>query len=214
MKTIIAPSILSADFGHLNEEIVAAAKASADWIHLDIMDGHFVPTITFGPGVVAAARKVTTLPLDAHLMVTNPEDQIEPLAKAGADIITIHVEATSHLHRLLQRIHELGKKAGVALNPATAISTLENIISDVEMVLLMTVNPGWGGQKYIETMDSKIKSVAELIKATGKKIDLQVDGGINNETTKRVKALGANVLVSGSYIFESNDYKQRIDSLR
>ena len=214
MKTIIAPSILSADFGRLNEEIKQVTEAGANWIHLDIMDGHFVPSMTFGPGVVAIARKATTLPLDVHLMINNPENQLEDFSKAGADIITVHVEATSHLNRLVQKIHELEKKAGVALNPATSTSTLENIIDDIEMILLMTVNPGWGGQKYIESMDQKIRKVADMIRKSGKDIYLQVDGGINAETAKRVTALGANVLVAGSYIFGQNDYKQQIACLK
>lgn len=213
MKTIIAPSLLSADFGHLDKEIQKVVTGGADWIHVDVMDGQFVPPITFGPIVVAASREATTLPLDVHLMVATPENQIASFAKAGADIITVHVEATAHLHRLVQTIHELGKKAGVALNPATPITTLGNIIDDIEMVLLMTVNPGWGGQKYIETMDSKIKETAKLIRDSGKSIYLEVDGGINAETAKRVKNLGANVLVAGSYIFGQKDYKQQIASL-
>lgn len=214
MKPIVAPSVLAAQWGKLNEEITAVSKAGADWIHLDVMDGNFVPPITFGQQMVQVIRKTTSLPLDVHLMIEHPERQIESFAKAGADIITIHYEACPHLHRVIQQIHELGKKAGVALNPATSVGLLEPIIADVDLVLIMSVNPGWGGQQFIPSSTERIRQAAKLIKDSKKAIDLEVDGGINEQTGKDILAAGANALVAGTFIFGQADYTNPIDALK
>ena len=213
--TIIAPSILASDWGHLDEEVKAVTSAGADFIHLDVMDGCFVPPITFGPDFVAAAKRATDLPLDVHLMISSPERQLDAFAKAGASILTVHVEACPHLHRTIQRIHELGMKAGVALNPATSLSTIEGVLGDIDLLLVMTVNPGWGGQSYIESSDKKVRDAAALIKAAKRKIHLEVDGGITDQTAKRCIEAGADVLVAGSYIFkQKGKYKEPIAALR
>lgn len=213
--TIVAPSILASDWGHLQEEVKAVTSAGADFIHLDVMDGHFVPPITFGPDFVAAAKRATEIPLDVHLMISSPERQLEAFAKAGASILTVHVEASPHLHRTVQRIHELGMKAGVALNPATSLGTIEGVLGDIDLLLVMTVNPGWGGQAYIESSDKKVRDAAALIKASNRKIHLEVDGGITDQTAKRCIEAGADVLVSGSYIFkQKGKYKDAIAALR
>lgn len=211
--TIIAPSLLSADFVHLADDIAKVEAAGADWLHLDIMDGHFVPNLTFGPPIVAAIRKVTKLPLDVHLMVTNPAELIEPFAAAGADWLTVHVETEPHLHRLVNRIRELGVKPAVALNPGTPAGTLEEVISDVDMVLVMSVNPGFGGQKFIPASLTKIRKLKELIRQTGRQVLIQVDGGINADTSALVRDAGADVLVAGSAVFGSKDLAQAIRSL-
>lgn len=203
----IAPSILSADFGRLNEE-VKSVELCADYIHVDVMDGHFVPNITIGAPIVSKIR--TKLPLDCHLMILKPERFFEDFAKAGASIITVHQEACPHLHRNIQRIHELGVKAGVALNPATPLDIIVEILDDVDLVLLMTVNPGFGGQQFIESVLPKIARLRKL----KPKLDIEVDGGINAETARKVCAAGANVLVSGSYIFGAEDRSRAIKSLR
>ena len=211
---IVAPSILSADFVHLAEDIARVEAAGADWLHLDIMDGHFVPNLTFGPPVVAAIRRVTKLPLDVHLMVTNPSELIEPFAEAGADWLTVHVETEPHLHRLVNRIRELGVRPAVALNPATNLGMLEEILWEVDMVLVMSVNPGFGGQKFIPAILPKIRRLKDLIRQTGRNVLVQVDGGVNHETAVHVREAGADVLVAGSAVFGSNDLMQAIRILK
>jgi ribulose-phosphate 3-epimerase len=210
----IAPSILSADFSKLGEEIKAVEMAGADYIHVDVMDGHFVPNITLGPLVVQAIRPITKLPLDVHLMIEKPELYIEAFANAGADIITVHVEASTHLHRTIQMIKKKGVKAGVVLNPATPVDTIKHIIHDIDLVLLMTVNPGFGGQSFIENVIPKIKEVSELVHAHGLNVEIEVDGGVNAETAPLCIEAGANVLVAGSAIYGKKDLKDAISSIR
>ena len=201
----IAPSILSADFARLGEQVAEAEAAGADYIHIDVMDGHFVPNITVGPLVVEAVRRATRLPLDVHLMIEAPERYIARFAKAGADILTVHVEACPHLHRVVQQIKGLGVKAGVSLNPATPLASLEEILGDVDLVLVMTVNPGFGGQEFIAGMLSKIRRLRRMLDERGLKCELEVDGGINAETAPEVVAAGANVLVAGQAIFGAEE---------
>lgn len=210
----IAPSILSADFSKLGEEIKAVEAAGADYIHVDVMDGHFVPNITIGPLVVQSIRPVTKLPLDVHLMIENPDQYIEAFAKAGADIITVHVEATRHLHRTIQLIKKQGVKAGVVINPATPVDSIKHIINDIDLVLLMTVNPGFGGQSFIEGVVPKIREVADLVKTQGLDVEIEVDGGVNPETAPLCIEAGANVLVAGSAIYGKKDLKDAIRSIR
>ncbi|MBK8901423.1 MAG: ribulose-phosphate 3-epimerase [Anaerolineaceae bacterium] len=203
-ELIIAPSILSADFARLGEQVRQAVTAGARYIHVDVMDGHFVPNITIGPLVVRALRPLTTelnAVLDVHLMIQTPDRYITDFAQAGADIITVHVEACPHLHRTIQAIHEQGVKAGVALNPATPLVTLEEILSDVELVLIMSVNPGFGGQSYIPASTDKIRRLRQMLDAIGSTADLEVDGGIKPHNAADIVAAGANVLVAGSAIF-------------
>ena len=210
----IAPSILSADFSRLGDEVRAVEDAGADWIHVDVMDGRFVPNITIGPLVVEAVRKVTKLPLDVHLMIENADLYIEDFANAGADIISVHVEACPHLHRTIQSIKEKGVKAGVVLNPATTLFSLDEIIEQVDMVLLMSVNPGFGGQKFIKSVLSKIELLRNTLDESGVELDVEVDGGIKPDNADIIKQAGANVLVAGSAIFGSDDYKKAIEALR
>ncbi|KWW50548.1 ribulose phosphate epimerase [Bacillus cereus] len=201
----IAPSILSADFSKLGEEIKDVEKGGADYIHVDVMDGHFVPNITIGPLIVEAIRPITSLPLDVHLMIENPDNYIPTFAKAGADIITVHVEACPHLHRTIQLIKSHGIKAGVVLNPHTPVSVIEHVLEDIDMVLLMTVNPGFGGQKFIHSVLPKIKQVAEMVKERNLEVEIEVDGGVNAETARLCVEAGANVLVAGSAVYNQRD---------
>jgi ribulose-phosphate 3-epimerase len=210
----IAPSILSADFAKLGEEIIEVEKGGADYIHVDVMDGHFVPNITIGPLIVDAIRPVTKLPLDVHLMIENPDQYIEAFAKAGADYITVHVEACRHLHRTIQHIKSFGIKAGVVLNPATPVDSIQHIIGDIEMVLLMSVNPGFGGQKFIPGVLPKIRAVKAMAEQKGLDIEIEIDGGVNPETAKLCIEAGATVLVAGSAIYNQEDYAKAISLIR
>ena len=210
----IAPSILSADFSRLGEEIKAVEAAGADYIHIDVMDGHFVPNITIGPLVVAAARKITTLPLDVHLMIENPDRYIPDFAAAGADIIVVHAEASVHLHRSIQLIKSLGKRAGVSLNPATPLNYLEYVLADLDLVLLMTVNPGFGGQSFIEEAIPKIKALRAMLDKRGLEAELEVDGGVKTDNIARISHAGADVFVAGSAVFGSSDYSSTIAALK
>ncbi|HJX15472.1 MAG TPA: ribulose-phosphate 3-epimerase [Candidatus Deferrimicrobiaceae bacterium] len=214
MDYYIAPSLLSADFGRLAEEIAAVEKAGADLLHLDIMDGRFVPNITIGPPVVAAVRRYAKIPLDVHLMIAEPEKYLEAFADAGADVITVHAEATPHLQRAVARVRELGKKAGVSLNPSTSLSAIEWVLTDVDMVLLMTVNPGFGGQAYLPAMTGKIELLRSQLSRAGLVVDIEVDGGIKADNVSEVVKAGANVIVSGSGIFGTKDYGRTISEMR
>ncbi len=210
----IAPSILSADFSKLGDEIKAVEDAGADWIHVDVMDGHFVPNITIGPPVIESIRKVTDLPLDVHLMIENADCYIKSFADAGADILTVHVEACRHLNRTLQSIREHKVKAGVVLNPATPLSSLEEVLHEIDMVLLMTVNPGFGGQSFIPSMLDKISNLSDIMSNYEHEIELQVDGGVKPDNAGDIKESGATILVAGSAIFNSKDYTKAIQTLR
>ena len=210
----IAPSILSADFAKLGEEIQEVERGGADYIHVDVMDGHFVPNITLGPLIVESIRPITELPLDVHLMIENPDLYIADFAKAGANIISVHVEACPHLHRTIQAIKQLGVKAGVVVNPATPVSTIEHVLEDVDLVLLMTVNPGFGGQSFIHSVVQKIRQVSQPIRETNLSVEIEVDGGVNPETARICVEAGANVLVAGSAIFNQRDRKQAIQQIR
>lgn len=210
----IAPSILSADFARLGDEVRAVATAGADYIHVDVMDGHFVPNITIGPLVVEAVRKITDLPLDVHLMIENPDLYISDFANAGADIIVVHAEATNHLNRTVQLIKSLGKKAGVSLNPATSLHCLDYILDELDLVLLMTVNPGFGGQSFIESCLPKIHALRGMLDKRGLEAELEVDGGVKIENIDRISHAGADVFVAGSAVFGSSDYAATLAELK
>ena len=210
----IAPSILSADFSRLGEEVLAVDRAGADYIHIDVMDGHFVPNITIGPLVVEAVRKVTSLPLDVHLMIENPDLYIPDFARAGSDIIVVHAEATNHLHRTVQLIKSFGKKAGVSLNPATSLHHLDYLLEELDLVLLMTVNPGFGGQSFIEACLPKIQALRGMLDKRGLETELEVDGRVKTDNIGRISSAGADVFVAGSAVFNSSDYATTIAELK
>jgi ribulose-phosphate 3-epimerase len=210
----IAPSILSADFSKLGEEIKDVEAGGADYIHIDVMDGHFVPNITIGPLIVEAIRPITKLPLDVHLMIDNPDHYIEAFAKAGADYITVHVEACRHLHRTIHYIKSFGVKAGVVLNPATPVDFIQHVLSDVDMVLLMSVNPGFGGQGFIPEVLTKIKALKKMIDEKGLQVEIEIDGGVNEQTAKQCIEAGATVLVAGSAIYNQKDRAKAMAALK
>ncbi|MCA1796464.1 MAG: ribulose-phosphate 3-epimerase [Geobacteraceae bacterium] len=210
----ISPSILSADFASLGEDVQAVERGGADYIHVDVMDGHFVPNITIGAPVVKALRPVTSLPLDVHLMIEHPDAYIPDFAAAGADIITVHQEAVPHLHRTIQLIHSFGKRAGVSLNPATPVGTLELILAEVDMVLLMTVNPGFGGQSFIPFTLEKIARMRAMIERSNRNIELEVDGGVKATNIADIAKAGADVFVAGSAVFNGSDYARNLAELR
>lgn len=214
MKTLVSPSLLAADFLHLKDEIEMINNSQADWLHMDIMDGVFVPNISFGFPVLEAVSKACKKPLDVHFMIVHPEQYIEQTAKLGAMMMNVHYETCTHLHRTVQQIHAAGMKAGVTLNPSTPVSMLEDIIYDVDMVLLMSVNPGFGGQKFIENTIRKVKRLRKMIDDAGTHTLIEIDGGVQGETAPRLVKAGADVLVSGSYVFKSADPHATIEALK
>lgn len=214
-QVLIAPSILSADFARLADEVQSVEEAGADWIHVDVMDGHFVPNLTFGPLVVSALKSKTNLPLDCHLMVSKPEEWIKPFSKAGASIITVHAEATVHLDRLIHQIREAGCKAGVSINPATPLSAIEEVLDSVDLVLVMSVNPGFGGQKFIPNAISKVERLVQARSAqSSRDFLIEIDGGVTAENIGILRQAGVDVFVAGSAVFSSSDRKQSIGDLR
>ncbi|HPF52656.1 MAG TPA: ribulose-phosphate 3-epimerase [Draconibacterium sp.] len=214
MQRLVAPSILSADFNNLGKEIEMINQSEADYIHFDVMDGVFVPNISFGIPVIKHVKKIAQKPLDVHLMIVNPDHFVEPFVDAGASVLTVHYEACTHLHRTVQLIKSFGIKASVCLNPHTPVTLLEDIISELDMVLLMSVNPGFGGQEFIENTYKKVRQLREMIDKVGSDCLIEVDGGVNYETGKRLYEAGANVLVAGSFVFSSQDPKQAISGLK
>jgi ribulose-phosphate 3-epimerase len=214
VSALIAPSLLSADFTNLGEAVLAAERGGADWLHVDVMDGHFVPNITLGPLVVKAIRRVATVPLDVHLMISEPDRYLEAFAEAGAARISVHAEVLPHLHRTVQRIQGLGMKAGVALNPSTPVVMLEDVVGDLDHVLVMSVNPGFGGQTFIPRSESKVRAVRELLSARGARALIEIDGGIDAANAARVVAAGVDVLVAGQAVFGSADPAAAIRELR
>ncbi len=214
MKRMVAPSILSADFNHLGNEIEMINRSEADWIHLDVMDGVFVPNISFGIPVIEHVAKIATKPLDVHLMITNPDLYIIPFAKAGASILTVHYETCTHLHRTIGSIKEQGIMAGICLNPHTPVSLLENILCDVDMVLIMSVNPGFGGQKFIEGTYTKVRALRKMIEEMKLSCLIEIDGGVNFETGRKLFEAGADILVAGSFVFSSDDQEKTISQLK
>jgi ribulose-phosphate 3-epimerase len=214
MEKKLAPSILSADFRRLGEEVAAVTAAGADYIHVDVMDGHFVPNITIGPLVVEAARRSTHLPLDVHLMISEPDRYLEDFVRAGANVISVHVEVLPHLHRTLQRLRELGVKASATLNPSTPLVTIEHVLEQLDMVLLMSVNPGFGGQEFISAVIPKIRDLRRMIDERGLTVDVEVDGGINAETIGAVARVGADVFVAGSAVFHTSNYGETLRLFR
>ena len=213
-RQLIAPSILSADFARLGDEVVAVVEAGADWIHVDVMDGRFVPNITIGIPVVAALKKVTSAPLDVHLMIVEPESYVEDFIAAGADVVTVHAEATTHLHRTLQQIRGAGARAGVVLNPATSESAIEYVLEDLDLVLVMSVNPGFGGQSFIDATLRKCERIREMAVRRGLALDIEIDGGVKVSNIRSVADAGVNVFVAGSAIFKSDDYAATISAMR
>jgi ribulose-phosphate 3-epimerase len=214
MSVRIAPSVLSADFGRLSEEVARCADGGADWIHVDVMDGRFVPNLTFGAKVIETLRRLTSLPLDVHLMVVEPEKYFDDFAAAGASVLTIHQEAAPHLHRQLHRIRELGCKAGAAINPSTPVETLRDVAGDLDLLLVMSVNPGFGGQKFIEGSVAKIARARQLLDAVGSKAALEVDGGVTRDTRARCWRAGADTFVAGNAVFTAKDAAAEIRELR
>ncbi|OPY82866.1 MAG: Ribulose-phosphate 3-epimerase [Smithella sp. PtaU1.Bin162] len=211
---LIAPSILSADGGRLGEEIAAVEKAGADWIHIDVMDGHFVPNITIGPAIITSLRKTTALPFDVHLMIDQPENHIESFARAGADIITVHVETANHLHRTIDSIKKLGKKAGCSLNPSTSLTQVEEILPDLDLLLIMTVNPGFGGQQFIKNTLAKVANARKMIDTRSCRTILEVDGGVNLKNIADISLAGAEIFVAGASVFGSSDYAATIKTMK
>ena len=214
MSHLIAPSILASDFANLQKEIEMVNQSEADWFHIDVMDGVFVPNISFGMPVMSAIKKHTKKPMDVHLMIVDPDRFIKDFKKAGADILTVHYEACNHLHRTVQAIKAEGMQAGVSLNPHTPVALLEDIIADLDLVLIMSVNPGFGGQSFIENTYKKIKQLKQLIEKTGSKALIEVDGGVNDQNIGKLVAAGANVLVAGSFVFKSKDPTETIQNLK